>query len=352
MDELDAVWLPAYGVNDGTYEGINPYYSCDIHQYTSQGKLDGYSGDLDLSRLTGTNGKDLTYFAPKRNLNNYHQENPEILRVGTKLNVYDSVEFMDENKTGETLEKNSLINVIGIDYSEAGTPRLKTEAGYISANKIFTKIDTGYYTESPRSVLLSKKLNVYESVEFNEETKTMLSYQKNIVIDVIRMEYSAAGTPRLRVPGGYISANEFYSTPYYQTNPETIYLTSKLNIYENVEFNEKTKTTQSLRKGSTVAIQSISYTANGTPRLKVEGGYISANVQLSQQYISRRPEKVKLASNLNVYSKVEFTAENKTGHTYKKGETVEVQGVVYSLNGTPRLEVEGGYISANSKFFQ
>lgn len=49
----DALWLPAYGQNDGSYRGVNPTAAAnyDLHQYTSNGRLAGYAGPLDLSRL-------------------------------------------------------------------------------------------------------------------------------------------------------------------------------------------------------------------------------------------------------------------------------------------------------------
>lgn len=59
LSEVDAVWIPHYGKNDGTVNS-KPLYTCDIHQFTDKGKLDGYGGNLDLNRLTGS--KPLSYF--------------------------------------------------------------------------------------------------------------------------------------------------------------------------------------------------------------------------------------------------------------------------------------------------
>ena len=59
LDEVDAVWIPRYGTNNGKPQ-TKPDFPCDIHQYTSVGRLSGYSGDLDLNRLTGT--KPLEFF--------------------------------------------------------------------------------------------------------------------------------------------------------------------------------------------------------------------------------------------------------------------------------------------------
>lgn len=59
MGKFDAVWIPHYGRNNGQ-PNSKPAFPCDIHQYTSKGRLDGYNGNLDLNRLTGT--KPLEFF--------------------------------------------------------------------------------------------------------------------------------------------------------------------------------------------------------------------------------------------------------------------------------------------------
>lgn len=59
LEEVDTVWIPHYGKNDGTLNST-PNYQCDLHQYTDKGRLNGYSGNLDLNRLIGT--KPLEFF--------------------------------------------------------------------------------------------------------------------------------------------------------------------------------------------------------------------------------------------------------------------------------------------------
>lgn len=50
---FDAIWLPTYGQNTGSYNGSNPTATNDyhLHQYTDKGKLAGYGGHLDLNRM-------------------------------------------------------------------------------------------------------------------------------------------------------------------------------------------------------------------------------------------------------------------------------------------------------------
>lgn len=59
MSKADAVWIPHYGLNNGTINS-KPEYPCDLHQFTSVGRHSGYNGNLDLNVLTGS--KPLSYF--------------------------------------------------------------------------------------------------------------------------------------------------------------------------------------------------------------------------------------------------------------------------------------------------
>lgn len=59
LAEADAVWIPHYGKNNGKANS-KPSYTCDLHQYTDRGKLNGYNGHLDLNRIISD--KKLSYF--------------------------------------------------------------------------------------------------------------------------------------------------------------------------------------------------------------------------------------------------------------------------------------------------
>lgn len=57
--KADFYWIANYGANDGK-QHTAPKIPCDLWQYTSVGKLDGISTDVDLNVLTGS--KPLEYF--------------------------------------------------------------------------------------------------------------------------------------------------------------------------------------------------------------------------------------------------------------------------------------------------
>lgn len=50
---FDTIWIPTYGRNTGIFEGSTPTATTrfDLHQFTSNGRLKGYNGPLDLNRL-------------------------------------------------------------------------------------------------------------------------------------------------------------------------------------------------------------------------------------------------------------------------------------------------------------
>ena len=55
---LAYMWIPRYGTDDGT-DQVEPDFPCDVHQFTSKGKVPGIEGNVDLNHL---HGKTLAWF--------------------------------------------------------------------------------------------------------------------------------------------------------------------------------------------------------------------------------------------------------------------------------------------------
>ncbi|KXT78581.1 glycoside hydrolase family 25 protein [Streptococcus sp. DD13] len=52
-DKFDSVWIPIYGSNNGYFDAApNTDIDYDLHQYTSEGHLNGFANSLDLNILT------------------------------------------------------------------------------------------------------------------------------------------------------------------------------------------------------------------------------------------------------------------------------------------------------------
>lgn len=103
LSEADAVWIPHYGKDNGQVTSI-PSYPCDIHQYTQKGKLDGFSGYLDLDRLMGT--KPLSYFTGKKEDDDVTKT--KIIFGNTQLNgfIKDGTSYVEVRKLAEALGLN------------------------------------------------------------------------------------------------------------------------------------------------------------------------------------------------------------------------------------------------------
>ncbi|RPJ93918.1 hypothetical protein CW357_18140 [Rummeliibacillus sp. TYF005] len=69
-----------------------------------------------------------------------------------------------------------------------------------------------YYTTNPGKVKLLASCNLYTSVEFNDKTKSGLSYPKGTVFTVNGIKKSKNGVPRLIVSNGkfVLTANKEY----------------------------------------------------------------------------------------------------------------------------------------------
>lgn len=58
---FDFIWIARYGADDGKPNAnAKPKYPCDLWQYTSVGRVEGYNDDLDLNMLIGN--KTLDWF--------------------------------------------------------------------------------------------------------------------------------------------------------------------------------------------------------------------------------------------------------------------------------------------------
>ncbi|BCA85019.1 hypothetical protein EsVE80_05420 [Enterococcus saigonensis] len=154
VEKFDAIWIPAYGQNNGGYEGFNP--TCtnryDIHQYTSNGRIPGYKGPIDLNRLTG--GKDFaTLFGTKVLI----EEKPSLPETSLeekpvegglktlKVFTLNTAVYLREkaNTTSQVIALLYKGNQIKFDdiilnqgYLWAVQPRQKGEEGYLAIGKI------------------------------------------------------------------------------------------------------------------------------------------------------------------------------------------------------------------------
>lgn len=149
--KFDGIWIPTYGSNNGQYNCSNPTATSnyDIHQYTSNGKLSGYSGSLDLNRIVR---KGFDYFFGKTSTSNLNQKTNNTSNASTggkikmktvtlKNNVNLRASASTSGKIIATLKKGNTVKfddiVTGSGYIWGVQPRTDSyKKGYIAIGKI------------------------------------------------------------------------------------------------------------------------------------------------------------------------------------------------------------------------
>ncbi|RIN28744.1 glycosyltransferase family 2 protein [Staphylococcus succinus] len=140
---------------------------------------------------------------------------------------------------------------------------------------------------------------------------------------------------------------------YFMYNPVTVSVRKKLYLYKDVEFTERIE--QNVEIGEILEISEIRFTKKGTPRLiTIEGYVITANRDFvtrvnkskSNQYIFQKPHSVIAIKNCKVYEDRNFKSDSV--NELKAKQKVDIQKIVLSSKGTPRLKtINGTYITAN-----
>ena len=140
---------------------------------------------------------------------------------------------------------------------------------------------------------------------------------------------------------------------YFMYNPVTVSVRKKIYLYKDVEFTERIE--QNVEIGEILEISEIRFTKKGTPRLiTIEGYVITANREFvtrvnkskSNQYIFQKPHSVIAIKNCKVYEDRNFKSDSV--NELKAKQKVDIQKIVLSSKGTPRLKtINGTYITAN-----
>ncbi|WP_430604435.1 hypothetical protein IGJ19_000876 [Enterococcus sp. DIV1368b] len=219
------------------------------------------------------------------NINDYYYSNINQVVMKKNDSYYKDVSF---SQKGDPVLKDEVIKVQDIVFTTSGIPRLKTAKGYVTANKsyvmtLFSNSDN-YFIENPRKIIMLKEDRYYSDLAFNNPGATI---PKGRVIDVLGVEFTTTGVPRLKTANGYITANKTYVTAaansnnnYFVTNPNKVQLLVDDHYYKDLNFTQKGN---AIKKGTILTIEGIEYTASGMPRLKTADGYITAN----QAYVKK-----------------------------------------------------------------
>ncbi|PTE40414.1 glycosyltransferase family 2 protein [Staphylococcus equorum] len=143
---------------------------------------------------------------------------------------------------------------------------------------------------------------------------------------------------------------------YFTFNPITVGIAKKVNLYKDVEFEERADANVEI--GEIIEIKDIGYTKKNTPRLiTVDGLVLTANQKFiyrvatsnANRYIYEKPETVIITKECKEYPNRDFSGE--ALKELKVNQKVAIQKVVASSKGTPRLKtMHGTFITANRNF--
>lgn len=286
------------------YSSQKPSHAHHLWQYTDSGRVPGISGGVDLNRLAS--GVSLSFF------------------------------------TGE------------------------------SVTQVSKPTTTTYYNTNPGKIVTKQSIPQFTTTALKTKKGTL---KKGDIVKVKRVVKTANGTPRLQLSNGrYITANKKYVLKvnpaidvddYYTAKDKVNYaLLKKSNAtFTSVEFTDSKKA-DSIEKGKAVKVNDISYTAGGTPRLKLSNGrYVTAKKTVVQ--------KVKdSATPVNYYTSVDHVnavlvkqdeykyktmafSTSTRGEAVPKNKIIKVAAVTYSSGGVPRLKLTSGqYMTAKKTIMQ
>lgn len=290
--KADFMWIPRYG-------SAAPSYKYDLWQYTDRAKVNGIAGTVDANKLAG--GKKVSDFLKTSPLA-YHKTTSTVTKTSNVSTIYHTSnpkKVVLKKQIGEyrdkafdvkvrNLKKGKIVDVSSIATLSNGVTRLKLKNGhYITANKAYVlkvrgDIDT-YITDVPERVLLRRDQSIYDSKDFTKQHEVR-QYKKNTTFKIKSIVYAANGTPFLKTTSGkYLSARKDTTRAvpldikkYYYVNPKKVTVAQDLNVFSTTAFKQDEKV-RIIRVGETIAIQGISYTEKGVPRLKIgKNQYITA----------------------------------------------------------------------------
>ncbi|AIG65744.1 DUF5776 domain-containing protein [Weissella tructae] len=312
--------------------------------------------------------------APLTSFTNLTCENQKLLILKDQY-IFADIHLKNVSKSTEMLRKHEIVDVLSIEWTNKGVPRLRLKDGYISANKKFVQL-----CEDMSRLKINGQQPLFSDVEL---TNPVNEAQDGDVLSIIRHEF-IHGSEVFETPEGFIRiSNETIgldlvkgdtferndSGDRHQDNTERDFsdLSDPSNLLhefirvpmDTIISNRPAITSDSkVNKGSVVYgyVDEIINTDNGLIFLKINKQFVLYNGfklnpvrfdienflnQISSGYVYAN-------HNLNVYNSVNFKSTNKVKYVLKNT-VLEIVGIDWTKNGTPRLKVANGYVTANKK---
>lgn len=299
------------------------------------------------------------------------------------LKFYKSMALIEENSIPNVrLSAQEWVKVDEVCWTNKGTPVLKTAAGHISARRDCVqpaRKGIANYILQPKNPLKTiVKLAVYSSPDFTETTKSKETLPIGTLLDDFEISWSDKGTPRIKLctlgeplktgstdqpQARYVSASlsrlrvvSRDIAKFFHEQAAMLLLLRPLKVYTSTDFSDDTVSTQRISAGQFIKPKGVGWSSNGTPRFQLNDGFVSANRDLSrivcrniENYIFLPGYSLQTSQKLAIYEDKEFS--KKTNATVPANTRIRVGEIAWSDKGTPRICVEGGFISAKIDYF-
>ncbi|MDT1958146.1 DUF5776 domain-containing protein, partial [Carnobacterium divergens] len=145
-------------------------------------------------------------YMQQQDMSNYFTSNPGFVKAIQADFYYTSTSFSTKK---EPIGKGMIVKVLDIEFSNWGIPRLKCEKGYLSANKAYMEQQdmSNYFMTNPDFVKLIQDDFYYMSTDFSTKKEPI---SKDTIVEILAVEFSDSGYPRLKCEKGYLTANKSY----------------------------------------------------------------------------------------------------------------------------------------------
>lgn len=224
LKEADAVWIPHYGKNNGTVNS-KPKFDCDLHQYTSKGRLPGYSGDLDLNRIISN--KSLSFFTGNSVVQPPKQEKP---KNDKKVKTYEVITKLKGYKTA------------------ADAKNRKNAVSSVNPNTYYV------FNESQGMINVTKKVGVPGSWINPADNK-----KSNNASSIEKLHIVKAGDTLSEIAVKYGTTVAKLQQLNNLKNPNLIYVGQKIKVYGNSTNSTNSAKYHVVKPGDTVSELAVKY---------------------------------------------------------------------------------------------
>lgn len=284
--------------------------------------------------------------------------------------IFASVDWAKNSQFNRRVAKDEIVEVIGVEWTKTGVPRLRIADGYITAHKnfiktfdevekIYSKKDQSIFKDSSinnkiRIIDKEEELDVYSHTintngQFLYTGEGYVKVEKDNIdfTNVVKEIATVEEMKHNQLSGNEIVEIEKAQGKYIHVLNDSLWLSEPKNsIYSIID----NKESEGIHK-----VEKIVKSIDGAYYFKIKNKYILADTNFYRvvrndinDFVSTiESGYYKLKHTLTIYSSSDFKEETKTSKRYRKYTIIKAENIVWTKGGTPRIKTDKGYVSAN-----